>query len=44
MLGKFCAILYKGYNFCDFLFPSRSEKGSTLKGENLLLLGANSFL
>ena len=41
-LGKFSAMFYKGDNFCDFLFDLRnkrqvpSEKGSVLKGKNLL--------
>ena len=48
-LGRLSAIFNKGGNFYDFLFtfPAYkivSEKGSTLKGKNLLPLGANSFL
>ena len=40
---------YKGDNFCDFLFAllytnPYPKKGSTLKGKNLLPIGANSFL
>ena len=39
---------YKGHIICYFIFvsckPPISEKGSTLKGRNLLPMGANSFL
>ena len=47
--GRLSPILYKGDNFCDILFifsdkQFPSEKGSTLKGKNLLPMGANSFL
>ena len=42
------AILYRGDNFCDFLFyfayTFPSEKGSVLKGKLLFPLGTNSFL
>ena len=49
MVGRFSSTAYKGSNFCDFLFASPaqlvlSEKESTLKGKNLLPLGANSFV
>ena len=41
--GELSVRYYKGHNFChtvclpEYRFPS--EKGSTLKGKNLLLLG-----
>ena len=48
MLGWFLPFFYKEDNFCDFVcFPSHkapSEKRCTLKGKNLLPMGANSFL
>ena len=39
-------IFYKGDTFCEFYcFPAlQALKGSSLKGNNLLLRGANSFL
>ena len=48
-LEEFPPFFEKGDNFYDFLFafPARhvpAEKGSTLKGMNLLPRGANSFL
>ena len=47
ILNRFSAIFDKGDNFCDFLFAflynNLSGKGSSLKGKNLLLPGANSF-
>ena len=45
-LGRVFAILYKGDNFvtCYYEYQIASEKGSILKGKNLLPLGANSFL
>ena len=42
-LGRFSAIFLKGGNFVTAHFHSYSS-GSTLKGKNLLPLGANSFL
>ena len=47
--GRFLAILYKAENFCDFFIALQHarfplKRGSTLKGKNLLPLGANSFL
>ena len=49
ILGRFSAILYKGDNFCDFLFTfptyeAPSEKGSTVNGKSLLPGGADNFL
>ena len=40
---------FQGDNFCDFIFCfsphlPHSKQGSTLKGKNLLPVGANSFL
>ena len=44
----FLPFFIKGDNYCDFhlalLHKNPPEKGSTLKGKNLLPLGANSFL
>ena len=44
-------LFYKGNNFCDYPFAflytvhqATYEKGSTLKGMNLLPVGTNSFL
>ena len=39
----FPSYLYKGDNFCDFLFDFLKME-STVKGKNLLPEGANSFL
>ena len=45
---RYSAIFYKGDNFCVFLYallhPKPFWKGSTVKGKNLLPMGANSFL
>ena len=48
ILGIFKTFVGKGDNFCDCLVASLAtesffEKKSTLKGKNLLPLGANSF-
>ena len=50
-LGNFFHHIFKEGNFCDFLFAFlhtekvySSQKKSTLKGKNLLPMGANSFL
>ena len=42
--GQYNRVWRKGDNICDFLFAFLDTKGSTLKGKNLLRLGANSFL
>ena len=49
LLVVFPQFCMREIKFCDFLFSflahtDPSEKGSTLKGKNLLPLGANSFL
>ena len=48
-LDRIPALFDKGDNFCDFLLAflytnSLLKTGSTKKGQNLLPLGANSFL
>ena len=46
--GRFSTIFNKGDNFCDLLFAVLHmvplQRGPTLKGKNLLPVGANSFL
>ena len=47
-LGRVSVTFHKGDNFCEFLFASLQiesllEKGFTLKGKNMLSMGANSL-
>ena len=43
-LDTLSAILYKGNNFCDFVFTFTSEKGSSPKGNTVLFFEIKSRL